>query len=215
MSSVGRHDVVVAGQHHRRARRDQRRRHGRSAARTRPACSRTSAPAADCRWAGRGRRPARRSPPPRCSGPGDRPRSPGRARAGQHRLGAARQDGDAVPAPLAPPDRAVAGRLDRRRRERASCSPSAPAGRPRPAAAFASHSSRLGSRLIDVVDVEGGDLHFQLRSSRRMPGPRWKAERPRADAQRLSGPHLSCWRNSEDGWPARCARHSGSRPPPG
>ena len=36
------------------------RRRGRSAARTRPACRRTSGPAADCRWAGRSRRSGRR-----------------------------------------------------------------------------------------------------------------------------------------------------------
>ena len=74
--AVGRHDVVVAGQHDRQPGRVKLARHGPRGAPSMPACSRISGPAADCRSARRGRRSARRSPPPRCSGFACRPDRP-------------------------------------------------------------------------------------------------------------------------------------------
>ena len=92
------------------------RRRGRRAAPSRRACSRTSARAAGCRSARRARRRARRRPRPRCSGLRV-VRVAGQGVAGQHRLGAAGEDGDAVPGPLPAPDRAVSGGLERGARE--------------------------------------------------------------------------------------------------
>ena len=120
----------------------------RSGARTRRACSRTSGPAAGCRWAGRGRRRARRRPPPRGSGCACR-RVAGQAAARLDRRRAARQDRDAVAATSGRArSRRSRRRADRRRREGRRRAPSAPAGRRRRAATSSSHSSRRGRRPL-------------------------------------------------------------------
>ena len=88
------------------------------ARRARRACSRTSAPASDCRWAHTCCRRGCRTPPPRCSGSargwGRRAARgasrPARRPSAQHR--------DPVPAALPVPDRRIAERFDRLARER-------------------------------------------------------------------------------------------------
>ena len=89
----------------------------------------------------------------------------GQGGADQHRLGLARQDGDAVPGFLAAPHRAVAGladRIDRKvgvggfqflQRDGIGFCRTQPAQQVRQAA-------------IDVVDVEGGDFHARRLSGR-------------------------------------------------
>ena len=76
----------------------------------------------------------------------------------QDRLRAAGEDGDAVPRPLPAPDRAVARRLQRRRagsRARAALSS---CRQTTSGSASASQSSRLREPLDHAVDVEGRDL---------------------------------------------------------
>ena len=84
---------------------------------------------------------------------------------GLDRLGAAREDGDAVPALLAVPDRAVAGLADRGFREPLV----------RGLQLLQADDVRLGLRqpaqqhrqaAVDAVDVEGGDPHVPLSARR-------------------------------------------------
>ena len=89
----------------------------------------------------------------------------GEAAAGLVRLGAARQDGDAVPALLALPDRAIAGGPDRRFREllgrRLQLLQADHVGR-----RFLQPAQQHRQPAVDAVDVEGGDLHRPRRSGR-------------------------------------------------
>ena len=170
---------------------DERRARARSGARTRPACSRTSGPAADCRSAGRSRRRARRRPRPRCSAPGVSSSSPGRPRRDVDRLGAARQDRDAVPGPLA----ATRPRRSRRRaiaaRGNSASAALSSCRRRRRARPPSSHSSRSGRRrltpLMLQVAIFRGDAAGEGRESARRrgsatPAPTSRERRGRAGA---------------------------------
>ena len=154
--AVGRHDVVVAGQHHRHAgrvelggMRGEPLDPGELVVEFRPGLR------VAVRRVERGDR-ARRSPPPRCSGSGVG-RIAGQLVARHDRLAAAREDRDAVPGFLPAPDRAVAGLLDRRVRETPRPPPSAPAGRRRrawpPPASRADSASRLLMLLMLKVAI--------------------------------------------------------------
>ena len=156
--AVGRHDIVVAGQHHRHTRRLELAPHARSAARSRRACSRISARAAGCRSARTAMRHdavhrrldvaalaivriagqlAAGHDRLRCRAPGSRRHSTISGRARPRR---------------SPPCRSAAAGNSRPLL-------SAPAGRRRRASPTRSQASRFGKPLVDVVDVEGRDLH--------------------------------------------------------
>ena len=144
---LGRHDVVVAGQDDRRPCSSAASRRSASAARTRSACSRTSAPAPDCRSAGRGSRSATPLDGGLDVAAVQVVRIARQAAPRLDRLRAPREDRDAVPALLAVPDRAVARVARSRAPGTSPAAPSAPAGRrrrawPAPASAAAPAAGR-------------------------------------------------------------------------
>ena len=155
---LGRHHVVVARQHHRRAAVDQLGRvHDQALepvqlvvelrARRRIAVGQVEAG-----------RSARRPPPPRCSGSGIVVGSPGRPRRDFYRRHAARQDGHAVPAFLAVPDGLVAGVAQGRFGEvllrRLQLLQAGDVG-----LRFLQPLQQGRQAAVDAVDVEGGDAH--------------------------------------------------------
>ncbi len=88
------------------------------------------------------------------------------AAAGEHRLGAPRQDRHPVPGPLAAPDRPVAGLPDCGDGEGGVLGLEllqADGVRPR----LLQPRQQVGQALDDVVDVEGGDLHRRRGHKRR------------------------------------------------
>ena len=108
----------------------------------------------------------------------------GQGRPGQHRLGVPRQDGDAVPGLLPAPHRAVAGFLDRGSREigvgRFQFLQGNDIG---PGGAQPLHEVR--QTPVDVVDVEGCDLHgLMALQAGRAGGRTRRAERLRSPASR-------------------------------
>ena len=85
--------------------------------------------------------------------------------ADQHRIGLARQDGDAVPGLLSAPDRAVAGLLDRMNRkigvgrfQLLQANHIGPGG--------AQPAQQIGQAPVDVVDIECRNLHGQTGACR-------------------------------------------------
>ena len=144
----------------------------------------------DCRWADRGSRSARRSPPPRYSATGCR-RVAGQAAMGFDGLAAPGEDGDAVPALLAVPDRAIAGLSRSRRRGISRPAPSIPAGRRRRARPPSSQSSSPASRPLTPLT-----LKVAIRTSNRTRGwSIWFMIFARA-RDRLAGGH--CGREARD-----------------